>query len=65
MHQQGKKRTICSSCNMGTSDLPEIYTRALGLRPRALVYISGKSQVPASAHGNCWNALRAYLYGTM
>ena len=34
------------SCNMGTCDLPEIYTLALGLRPRARVYISGKSLVP-------------------
>ena len=31
---------------MGTCDLPEIYTLALGLRPRARVYISGKSLVP-------------------
>ena len=46
MHQQGKKRTICSSCNMGTSDLSEIYTRARGCSPSACVYISGKSQVP-------------------
>ena len=37
---------ICSSCNMGTTDLPEIYTLALGLRPRVRVYISGKSLVP-------------------
>ena len=37
---------ICSSCNMGTSDLPEIYTRARGRSPSASVYISGKSQVP-------------------
>ena len=29
---------------MGTSDLPEIYTR--GHSPSASVYISGKSQVP-------------------
>ena len=35
-----------SSCNMGTSDLPEIYTRARGRSPSASVYISGKSQVP-------------------
>ena len=31
------------SCNMGTCDLPEIYTLALGLRPRARVYISAPS----------------------
>ena len=31
---------------MGTSDLPEIYTRARGHSPSASVYISGKSQVP-------------------
>ena len=37
---------ICSSYNMGTSDLPEIYTRARGRSPSASVYISGKSQVP-------------------
>ena len=37
---------ICSSSSMDMSDLPEIYTRALGLCPRARVYISGKSQVP-------------------
>ena len=37
---------ICSSCNMGTSDLPELYALALGLRPHARTYISGKSQVP-------------------
>ena len=34
------------SCNMGTCDLPEIYTLALGLCPRARVYFSGKSLVP-------------------
>ena len=34
------------SCNMGTCDLPEIYTLALGLCPRARVYILGKSLVP-------------------
>ena len=31
---------------MGTSDLPEIYALALGLRPRARTYISSKSLVP-------------------
>ena len=30
---------------MGTSDLPEIYTRARGHSPSASGYISGKSQV--------------------
>ena len=39
-------KNICNSCNMGTSDLPEIYTRARGRSPSASVYISGKSQVP-------------------
>ena len=34
------------SCNMGTCDLPEIYTLTLRLRPRARVYISGKSLMP-------------------
>ena len=37
---------------MGTSDLPEIYTLALGLRPRARVYISGKSQVYGGQEGH-------------
>ena len=32
--------------NMGTSDLPEIYTRAQGRSPSESAYISGKSQVP-------------------
>ena len=58
---------------MGTSDLPEIYTRARG--GSLSVYSSGKLQVPmlqlmystwgdslASA-GNCRNVLRVYLYG--
>ena len=31
---------------MGTSDLTEIYILALGLRPHACAYISGKSEVP-------------------
>ena len=49
------------SCNMGTCDLPEIYTLALGLRPRARVYISGKSLVPMlqllhiQVHEKIWN----------
>ena len=34
---------LCSSY-MGTSDLPEIYTRARGRSPSASVYISGKSK---------------------
>ena len=35
---------ICSSCNMGTSALPDMYagTQAQGL----MAYISGKAQVP-------------------
>ena len=40
------KSVTCSSCNMGMSDLPEIYTRARGRSPSASVCISGKSQVP-------------------
>ena len=31
---------------MGTSDLPEIYTQALGRSPSVSAYISGISQVP-------------------
>ena len=34
------------SCNMGTCNLPEIYALALGLRPHACAYISGKLLVP-------------------
>ena len=70
---------IFSSCNMGMSDLPEIYTQARGRSPSASVYISGKSQVPMlqlraiystwvihlQEWGNCRNALRVYLYGTV
>ena len=70
---------LSSSCNMGTSDLPEIYTRARGRSPSASVYISGKSQVAmlqliystwvthlqVYVHGNCRSALRVYLYGSM
>ena len=37
---------VCSSCNVGMSDLPEIYTRAQGHSPSVSAYISGKSQVP-------------------
>ena len=53
----------CSSCNMGTSDLPEIYTRARGLRPHARVYISGKSQVPMSQliYSTWVNHLQVYM----
>ena len=35
---------ICSICNMGMSDFPEIYAKVRGRSPSA--YISGKSQVP-------------------
>ena len=38
---------ICNSCNIGTSDLPDMYAlsrRACG--PQAWAYISGKSLVP-------------------
>ena len=51
---------ICSSCNMGTSDLPEIYT--LALCPSASVYISGKSQVPIQLIHSTWvNHLQVYM----
>ena len=43
---QSSKKKLCSSCNMGTSDLPEIYTRARERSLSASVHISGKSQVP-------------------
>ena len=33
--------SICDSCNMGTSDLPDIYERC----PRVSADISGKSRV--------------------
>ena len=35
------ERGVCNSCNIGTSDLPDMYV-ARGLR----AYISGKSRVP-------------------
>ena len=35
----------CSSCDMGTSDLPEIYAQARGHSQSASAYISGKSFV--------------------
>ena len=69
--------SVHSSCNMGTSDLPEIYAQARGRSQSASAYISGKSQVPMlqliystwvihlQVWGNCRNALRVYLYGTM
>ena len=62
---------------MGTSGFPEIYTQARGRSPSASVYfrqitsahvttnIFHLGESPASVHGNCWNALRVYLYGTM
>ena len=34
------KSSVCNSCNIGTSDLPDMYAQS----PRA--YISGKSRVP-------------------
>ena len=35
----------CNSCNIGTSDLPDMYAQSLrAAGPKA--YISGKSQVP-------------------
>ena len=35
-----------NSCNMGMSDLPEVYAQARGCSPSASTYVSGKSQVP-------------------
>ena len=57
----------CSSCNMGTSDLSEKYVLALGLRPHAHAYISGKSQVPMLQliYSTWVTHLQVYLYGTM
>ena len=48
---------------MGTSDLPEIYTRARGRSLSASVYISGKSQVPMLQliYSTWVNHLQAYM----
>ena len=68
---------ICSNCNMGTSDLPEIYAQARGCSPSASTYISGKSQVPMLqliystwvTHLQVWETAgmlcECILYGTM
>ena len=63
---------------MGTSDLPEIYAQAIRAQSECeCVYfrqitsahvttnIFHLGDSPASVHGNCRNALRVYLYGTM
>ena len=64
---------LSSSCNMGTSDLPEIYARARGRSLSARAYISDKSQVPMLqliystwvTHLQVWETtgmLREYIY---
>ena len=67
---------VCSSCDMGMSDLPEIYARARGLPSCSCTYfrqitsahvttnIFHLGDLPASV-GNHKNASQVYLYGTM
>ena len=67
---------VRSSCDMGMSDLPEIYARARGLPSCSCIYlrkithahvtinIFHLGDLPASM-GNHRNASRVYLYGTM
>ena len=43
--EANQKQQLCNSCNIGTSDLPDMY--AQGLQGRGLrAYISDKSRVP-------------------